>query len=65
MPRLAGTITVDMTHGAPSAVLIDGEPFPYYLAADPGIDIHPMESRDGISTVTLTIPADRVRVIPE
>lgn len=54
-PQLAREIVI---HG--SSILIDGEPFPWLVAAQPmDIGLNP----DGVSTVRLTLMADTVQVI--
>ncbi|MFE9845771.1 hypothetical protein [Streptomyces goshikiensis] len=54
-PQLAREIVV---HG--SSILVDGEPFPWLVGADPmDISLH----RDGVSTVRLTLLASAVQVI--
>lgn len=54
-PQLAGEIVI---HG--SSILVDGEPFPWLVAAQPmDIGLNP----DGISTVRLTLMAATVQVI--
>lgn len=61
---LAGLVTVDHTPGS-VPLLIDGQPFPWYLSADSGINVHLHGRSEGIQEVTITLMAERVRVIPE
>ncbi|SEC54531.1 hypothetical protein [Arthrobacter woluwensis] len=62
--KLPDLVTVDHTKGA-VPLLIDGQPFPWYLSADEGIHVSLYEPRSGIQQVTITLLAERVRVIPE
>lgn len=60
MPKLASRITIDQ---AKHVVCFDGEEFPYYIAED-GVEVNNVGDPNHIPSVTLTILADDVEVLP-
>ncbi|MEQ6898997.1 hypothetical protein [Microbacterium sp. KR10-403] len=48
--------------GAPLELLVDGEPFPWYLT--PGVDLHVKADDEDLSTITVTMYAERVTITP-
>ncbi len=57
MPELAKHIEVVAETGKRSTLVIDGEEFPWYIAAD---GVATCVSKDGPPAITITILADRV-----
>jgi hypothetical protein len=60
-PRLAREIRVER-HGKIARLFIDGEEFPFHIAADDPINVGPIVP-DELPSVRFTVLADRVDVV--
>lgn len=61
MPALPKKITVDMASGK---LLVEGVEFPWYISAD-GVTANDLGDPDSIPSVTFTVLAGAVEVIPK
>ncbi|RPK76615.1 hypothetical protein EES45_22920 [Streptomyces sp. ADI97-07] len=61
MPRIAREIRVER-HGRTARLFIDGDEFPFHIAADDPIVVGPI-SGDDMPTVRFTVLAERVDLI--
>lgn len=60
-PALAASITARLD-GGDWTLEIDGKPFPWIVSGDPGAVAGPV-SYDGIPSLTITIPCDRLEIL--